>query len=508
MTTQHGERQVTWPGYQAPPLLGVRPPRCPPFVEDDVTTVEQLLPYLDEVARRPYSHGLHAGWDLQPGERVLLRVDNWHSPLVVEACRRILEKYGCRYEVLSVDKGPVPHWQGHDEVEYYLARTKELADWMDTWEEMEREGRYDKLLWGYGGPVLSDAKIKIQRMPFITPELLASPAHTIPYEILEAIDRWTWDRVRQARTVHITDPEGTDLHFVNHPEYYDPTRQHYDLDLVGRTWKGNVKFGKTYLPGHVTGRPWIYLPNEESHGVVAGTGNHIGPVPWTRLTIDNSRVTAIDGGGEYGDRLRALMDRTEHLQYPGVPGPGLMRWWEASIGTNPHVHRPRKDFLTGWLNCLYERMRSGVIHIGFGTIISSADEREAARQGLPVGHWHLHLYFPTYTCEMADGSTETVIQDGHLLALDDPGIRELAARYGDPDVLLAESWVPAVPGINVAGDYGRDYAQDPTSWVMAELEICRRWHHLFMSMVGADPEHCRGAEELWRPGGAPSASCH
>ncbi len=35
-------------------------------------------------------------------------------------------------------------------------------------------------------------KYKIQRMPFITPELTASPAHTIPYEILEAIDEWTW----------------------------------------------------------------------------------------------------------------------------------------------------------------------------------------------------------------------------------------------------------------------------------------------------------------------------
>ena len=118
------------------------------------------------------------------------------------------------------------------------------------------------------------------------------------------------------------------------------------------------------------------------------------------------------------------MAETADLQYPGMPGPGLMHWWEASIGTNPHIHRPRKDFPSGFVNCLYERVRSGVIHIGFGTIISSMDERRAARENLKVGHWHLHLYFPTY---MADG--EPVIEDGRLLALDDPEIRKEFERF-------------------------------------------------------------------------------
>lgn len=50
-----------------------------------MTAVEESLPYLDAVARRPYSQGLHAAWDLQPGERVLLFVDNWYDPLCLEA---------------------------------------------------------------------------------------------------------------------------------------------------------------------------------------------------------------------------------------------------------------------------------------------------------------------------------------------------------------------------------------------------------------------------------------
>ena len=135
------------------------------------------MPYLDVVARRPYNQGLHACWDLKRGERVQLRVDNWHDPMVVEACKRILDKYGCTYEIMFVDKGAIPQWKGSDEVEYYLYRTKELAQWMDQWDVMSKEGKFDKLLWGYGGPVLVDTHMKIQRMPFITPEILASPAY-------------------------------------------------------------------------------------------------------------------------------------------------------------------------------------------------------------------------------------------------------------------------------------------------------------------------------------------
>jgi len=83
---------------------------------------------------------------------------------------------------------------------------------------------------------------------------------------------------------------------------------------------------------------------EDGNGVVAGTTNHIAPVDWTELVIEDSKVTAINEDGAFGDQLRDIMDKTKDLQYPTFPDKGLMYWWEASIGTNPHVHRPRKDF--------------------------------------------------------------------------------------------------------------------------------------------------------------------
>ena len=45
-------------------------PRCPDLKE--ITSVDELLPYFDSVARRPYSPGLWPAWDLKKGERVLL----------------------------------------------------------------------------------------------------------------------------------------------------------------------------------------------------------------------------------------------------------------------------------------------------------------------------------------------------------------------------------------------------------------------------------------------------
>ncbi|MCV0394322.1 MAG: hypothetical protein K5872_13595 [Rhizobiaceae bacterium] len=493
------DRPSAAPTFESPPLSATRPPRCPPFLE--VKSSDQLLPYLEHVAKRPYNHGLNACWDLKRGEKVLLRVDNWHDSLVIEACKKILEKYGVDYTIRHIDRGPVPQWVGADEVDYYLFRTKELAEWMDEWEEMAAKQEFDKILMGYGGPVLTDKYVKIQRMPFITPEILASPAHAMPIEVLNAMDEWTWRRIRSAKRARITDPEGTDISFTNHDGYWDSRREFYNPDLVSSTWEGNPKFGATYLPGHITGRPWVYLKGkEDGNGVIAGTTNHIAPCDWTQLVVENSKIVEINEGGDFGNQLRDVMEKTKDLQYPGFPGKGLMYWWEASIGTNPHIHRPRRDFPSGFVNCLYERVRSGVIHMGFGTIISSMDERRAARMGHLVGHWHLHLYFPTYHLER-EGDNELLIENGRLLALDDPQIRKLAANYGDPELWLDESWNPAVPGLNMKGDYWNDYGADPLAWVKHELDVCRNDHPRFMKMVEADGKYCHGEGARFWSGG-------
>ena len=482
------------PAIMGGSLAERRPPRCPPFV--DVTSVEDLLPYVESVARRPYGGiGLHVGWDLHAGERILVRTDSWYDPMCVEAVVRTLEKFGCDVTVDHEDRGTPRRLDGHEEVEIFLNLTREISlEWMDQWREIERSGKYDKLLWGFGGPVLSDSTLKVQRLPFMSKEMLATPANTIPLEVLRAIDEWTWDMFRQARRVRVTDPEGTDLTYTNHDEYFNTDRTEINPELLDLWVPSNASLWRTYLPGHVPAKSIFPTTLDDAEGVIAGTMNHIGPFPRISMSVERGMITEIREGGLFGDKLRALKEETDDVRYPGNPNPGLMNLWEVAVGTNPKVHRIRENFLTGW-NCgLFERMRSGVIHLGFGTVISTDLERQAAAEGKKVGHWHVHLYFPTVRMEMADGSEQLLIEDGRHKALDDERVREIAAKYGDPDVLLSEDWIPAVPGLNMDGDYFRDYASDPTDWTLTELHVCRKWHNLFMKMVA--------------PGGTAGASCH
>ena len=77
---------------------------------------------------------------------------------------------------------------------------------------------------------------------------------------------------------------------------------------------------------------------------------------------------------------------------------------------------------------------------------------------------HIHLLFPTFTIITKSGREYTIIRDGRLTALDDPEVRKLAEKYGDPDDLLREDWIPEMPGITLSGSYD-EYARNPGAWI-------------------------------------------
>ena len=83
--------------------------------------------------------------------------------------------------------------------------------------------------------------------------------------------------------------------------------------------------------------------------------------------------------------------------------------------------------------------------------------------------------FPTLEGTTITGETLRIIDKGHLTALDDQEVRLLAGKYGDPDEMLREAWVPSIPGINTPGDYMKDYGQDPISWIKKEAEEHPIW---------------------------------
>ena len=113
---------------------------------------------------------------------------------------------------------------------------------------------------------------------------------------------------------------------------------------------------------------------------------------------------------------------------------------------------------------MFERLRSGYVHMGFGTANGNPSEAWAEERGLPWGHVHIHLQFATYVLTTRDGEEITIIKNGRLAALDDPQVVELAATFGDPGELLKEAWIPPIPGVSVPGNI-EDYRADPGAWL-------------------------------------------
>ena len=190
------------------------------------------------------------------------------------------------------------------------------------------------------------------------------------------------------------------------------------------------------------------------------------PFPHCKVHIEEGQVTAIEGGGEYGEKWREVLHDTRNIQYPEYPGPGLFWLWEVAIGTHPKMVRPPYAFTLAGHAAMFERLSSGYIHIGLGTANGNPSESWADGQGLPWGHLHIHLQLPTYVMTSAEGEEITVIDRGNLAALSDPQVVDVASQYGNPEDLLRQAWVPPVPGVSVEGDYWRDYAQTPDEWLL------------------------------------------
>lgn len=470
------------PGYPAP-----RYPKVP-----RITTVEQLMPYARFIVSKQGDKTIimRPGYNIHGGEKVLIRTDDTTDPLVVEAFRRAFLEKGARVDVMVFQSNPAlakrpvaginelagAYWvlPNPDQMKAAMALVDEQNKALDAF---IRARKYDLVVGnGSAGWVGIETPYLIERMNWFTREMLASPSVTFPEEVLNLIDRKGWEIIRQAKSARFTDPEGTDIQWTWWPTYWQVVEgTHPTVKSMGGG-PGDGKSGYYYgrgasedplIPGHLMGVPeGIVLPESDAEGVIVGTANHAGPYPRMEVHFKNHHVTDISGGGEYGRLLKQLFEHFKDLHYPLYPRNGFAYLVECAIGTNSKIVRqfdvmediPQK-FL--WVD---ERRRSGIVHWGIG-IIARENELYAQQHDAPTYHYHLHQYFGTYEVTMPDGKKQLVMNKGHLAALDDPEVRRVAAKYGDPDVLLREDWIPAIPGINVPGDYMKDYAQDPAQWI-------------------------------------------
>ena len=141
---------------------------------------------------------------------------------------------------------------------------------------------------------------------------------------------------------------------------------------------------------------------------------------------------------------------------------GYWYLYEIAFGTHPKAFRNPQGLDDGTV--IPERLRSGVIHWGLGITLHHDPGVQAQSQKLldftkqynmPRDHgFHTHTYFTTYKVHLRDADRWiTLLDKGRMTSLDNPEVRALASRYGDPNELLTEDWRPEIPGINAPGDY-------------------------------------------------------
>ena len=410
-----------------------------------------------------------SGYDIHPGDRVLLAVNSFYDGALVDAVHNAIIKAGATVDIFVKDMGEERELQEIDEFKGFIYNWKdiqpsnEIRNWsarepmVDT---MALEGGYDQLIHGVG-QAPKPTSYKSDTIPWTAGEIFDSAM--FPREVWDLVEAKGWDMIYnkgRGGSVRITDPEGTDITFPLHEEFFDMSR------YEGSGFKPFFNPKPFFCHYWACPTPPYTLENWDVNGVCAGHLNHFScPYPTIKVYIEHGKVAKVEGGGDYGQEWREILEATKDIQYPGYPDKGLFWFWEVGIGTNPKMGRPSNAFMLSGCGTTFERLRSGYIHFGIGSMPLSDAEAWAKENGLPYGHLHVHILQSTYEITTKDGEKLYLIKDGHMTALDDPEVREVAAKYGDPDEILKETWIPEIAGVNAPGDYEKDFAPDPLAWL-------------------------------------------
>lgn|SRR5487761_47403 len=309
---------------------------------------------------------------------------------------------------------------------------------------------------------------------------IMSEIPSYPSDVWQLTEEKTVEPLPFVDKVHITDPQGTDIVF-------DVTEAQAKGWAKGVYERGHLKMYPDMATGQFPAsllnypeRSKTWLPREPVgaiNGVLAGTNGHGGFFPRIEVQIKDGYITEASGGGVFGDLLREFLNypQINEMMYPYYTQghPGFWRLFECALGTNPKYFRNPHELYNFGDGTDTEVQRSGALHFGLGVDILSAPpvvmqewRKFGAEHSLPVGHgFHIHNYSPTYKVRLRNiGMWITLVDRGRLTALDDPQVRALASRHGDPDRILAEAWIPDIPGISAPGRYA-DFATDPWAYV-------------------------------------------
>jgi hypothetical protein len=491
------------PGYPAP--------RFPSYLRT-VTTIEPLM-VPARLAARQIAGRTPLGL-VRTGEHLFIVTPDEQDPLVFEAVKKALEERG-----VKVTSAKAYQMQGLTEAQAKAnaeARKSQMTYGSDGWKELgtfqQRVGKFlpadvqkavapppmphaaktndlegtvawvaahadiDRVIYGSGGRARQQRAFGknsgkfLGNWTYVRQTDLLSKVPEFPGDVWKTIEEKILDSLPFIESVRMSDPEGTDVRWSITEEEAEKWAK--AALLQGHLFMYPLQGSRGILEAAFDSQVF-----PDSNGVIAGCSNHTAYFPCAKAFIEHGQITRIEGGGKMGELARMLLNNQtlKTVQYPDAPRPGYWYWFEAALGTNPKYFRPVHALVQGGRGAIntFERNRSGVFHFGMGfETLDPAARKMCDDKGVPCDHaWHFHNYFMTYAAKLRDeDQTINIIDKGHLTTMDNAEVRALASRYGDPDLIMREEWIPSLPGVNVPGDYQKDYAPDPWKWIKAEYD--------------------------------------
>ena len=299
----------------------------------------------------------------------------------------------------------------------------------------------------------------------------------VPADVWRMLEGKMIDPLTFVDRYEISDPEGTVMYGTVTQEeariWGQGSYQQGHLYMIPSQASGRYPYSRINYPA--VGDTWLEIVQSNTTGIVVSTNSHASNHARIEVHLKDGYIEKIVGGGLYGDgmKLSVMYPRINELIWPGNTRPGF--WWlyEAGTGTNPKYFKHPKEILIG--QNLSERNAGGVIHWSFGASVSGEDVEEFRQLNqMPTGHaMHHHTLLPTFQVRFREtGNWMTLIEHGIIQTYNDPEVRALASRYGNPDEILRRDWIPELPGITSPGNYSEDYAADPGSfWINWANEI-------------------------------------
>ena len=343
---------------------------------------------------------------VQAGENVCVYADGSSDPLVTEAIAEAARAAGGRVVVILADEVADPEASGLVDplpiaVNAFFAADVILCilsvfkmQWSTR--SLSRAVNEFGVRLAYIGPNTADELVK--------------EWSRFPAEVSYAIGRQTLADLRAGgEEIRITDVGGTDLRARVNPDNWS-----------GAGTRGPMRKKGAY--GVIPASTISALQIEQTSGrVILDFLETYGPSPEVcELLVEDNWITDVRGGAQaraFKERLFSIKNANYFCQ---------IAWGFNPKGRNGDYLQPPWD--KNKMSILTRL--AGVMHLGFG-----ATSFQQGGDTKVTGEFHTHgvLLAPT-----VQAGNKVIIDKGRITALDSKAVRSLAAKYGNPDEVLAQ----------------------------------------------------------------------